>query len=1051
MEASLAARHVVGVADFVLLEDFTNIAAFIDNLNKRFSENIIYTYIGPVLISVNPYKAVRGLYDNSVISMYRNVNFYELPPHIYAVSDVAYRSMRRDHLDQCILISGESGAGKTEASKTILQYIAAVTVASSASVHASQAVDVNTVKDRLLQSNPILEAFGNAKTLRNDNSSRFGKYMDVQFDFMGLPVGGIILNYLLEKSRVVCRAEGERNFHIFYQLLNSGDTALLSSLHLVPDTNVYHYTRHQSLNGTLYDSNIDKKHFTELQHALNICDFSADEKQMLFSVVAFVLHVGNIQFVDINGNIAVAALDTLKLIDSLIGCGYENLLKALTYRSITAEGNKVSSPLTYEQAIYARDALAKGVYDRLFVWLVKHINKSLTRKTTSSTCVLGILDIYGFEILQTNSFEQFCINFCNEKLQQLFIMLTLKSEQEEYLSEGIEWETVEYFDNKIICDLVESKPTGIIAMMDDECTRPGTATDISFLASLSRQLANHRHFMSQTTATNTSERKAIQRHEFCLIHYAGPVTYNVNGFLDKNSDLLYRDLKQVMMTASNRVVAQMFEPSELESKRRPETAGTQFKNSVSQLMLILSSKQPSYVRCIKPNEDKKPGLFVSQTVRHQVTYLGLMENLRVRRAGFAYRRLYEQFLARYKSLCVQTWPNYHGSARDGVQLICQQLHYEADDYRLGRTKLFIRIPRVLFATEDALQVRKHQLATMLQANYKAYHQRKQFLQLKASAVKMESVVRMFLAKRLLQRRRQAAEQVRRYIKGFITRYGPPTEDNQRFIRIMKYNYLMSLRDKLPHSVLDKTWPSCPRALQQTSQLLHVLCINNLARKYRLSLTTDNKKQLQLKVLAESLFKDKKRSYQASIPKLFQHNRLHGAHVSLFDNVFKRKIQTETERVVYCCLVTKYDRHGYRPRSRVLIVTTEAVYVLLDKDFKLKQKIAFSTLSGVSLSPLSDELFVLHTDTDTNSGKHVKSDWIFVADSVIELLVFLCSVKPNTNLTFADNNTIACNVSATKQVHIDFDTTPTAAAAASQMIRKASKQRLSVMVPMLQAS
>jgi myosin-1 len=419
-----------------------------------------------------------------------------------------------------------------------------------------------------------------------------------------------------------------------------------------------------------------------------------------------------------------------------------------------------------------------------------------------------------------------------------------------------------------------------------------------------------------------------------------------------------------------------------------------------------------------------------------------MENLRVRRAGFAYRRLYEVFLARYKSLCSHTWPNYSGSARNGVELICQQLSYQPDDYRLGRTKLFIRFPRVLFSTEDALQSRKQELATLIQARYRCYHQRCRFLKMKHAAVKMESVVRMFIAKKLLERRRRAAQTIRRYIKGFMTRDGPPTEDNQRFIRYMKFNFLMTLKEHLPGSILDKSWPRAPRSLQQTSTLLHKLFIQNLARRYRLALTPDRKHQLTLKVLAESLFLNKKQSYRGTIPQPFINNRLDGVHSSHRDNVFAKKLNIATEHILYSCLVTKYDRHGYTARQRILIVTSAAVYILNDKDFKLKQKIPFCNLTNVSVSSLSDGVFVLHTDTETSSGKHTKTDWIYVAEHVIELLVYLCTVYDKSKLVFADNNTIACNVTTNKQVHIDFGTGPTT----SQVVKRASRQRLSVIVP-----
>lgn len=359
MENELTKRDHVGVQDFVLLEDFQNPDAFRENLKKRFSENLIYTYIGPVLVSVNPYK-VLDIYNKDIIESYRNVNFYELPPHIFAIADAAYRSMRGENRDQCVLISGESGAGKTEASKKLLHYIAA------SSTHSSE---VERVKDRLLKSNPVLEAFGNAKTNRNDNSSRFGKFMDIQFDYKGAPVGGHILNYLLEKSRVVQHATGERNFHIFYQLLCSRNHDLLERVNLAADPNQYHYLRQgQSISVASVN---DKENFEEICQAMKICDFSSTEQESLFAIVAAVLHLGNITHVEDQGVAKLSHNGHETYVADLLGCPKEQLITALENRTIDVRQEKMKTPLNSEQAIYVRDALAKGIYDRLFTWIVK--------------------------------------------------------------------------------------------------------------------------------------------------------------------------------------------------------------------------------------------------------------------------------------------------------------------------------------------------------------------------------------------------------------------------------------------------------------------------------------------------------------------------------------------------------------------------------------------------------------------------------------------------------------------------------------------------------
>lgn len=426
----------------------------------------------------------------------------------------------------------------------------------------------------------------------------------------------------------------------------------------------------------------------------------------------------------------------------LLGCIEIELKAALTNRTIEARGDVVTSPLNRDTAIYARDALAKAIYDRLFTWLVKRINSSLHSNAMNrkKNQVMGILDIYGFEVFPKNSFEQFCINYCNEKLQQLFIELTLKSEQEEYDREGIEWIPIQYFDNKVICNLIEEKHKGIISLLDEECLRPGATSDASFLSKLNDQLSSHKHYISHRKAP-TVVQKTMGRDEFRLIHYAGDVTYNTNGFLDKNNDMLFRDLKEIMSKADNTIIRSCFPIKEITNKRRPHTAVSQFKKSLNELIDILMCLEPSYIRCIKPNDLQRANIFNDKLVLHQVKYLGLLENLRVRRAGFAYRRVYEIFLHRYKCLSARTWPNYNGDAKKGVQCLINDLGYGRDDFRMGKTKIFIRFPKTLFATEDAFQLKKHDIASIIQSRWKGYKQREIYLRIRNAAIVVQTYCR----------------------------------------------------------------------------------------------------------------------------------------------------------------------------------------------------------------------------------------------------------------------------------------------------------------------
>eukprot|EP00062_Callorhinchus_milii_P016341 gi/632967534/ref/XP_007900031.1/ PREDICTED: unconventional myosin-Ih isoform X2 [Callorhinchus milii] len=861
MEGALTARDRVGVQDFVLLDSYTSEMAFLDNLRKRFRENLIYTYIGTLLVSVNPYKELE-IFTCKQMELYQGVNFFELPPHIYAIADNAYRLMCTEYKNHFILISGESGAGKTEASKKILQYYAMTCPTTE---------QLQIVRDRLLLSNPVLEAFGNAKTLRNDNSSRFGKYMDIQFSFMGAPVGGHILSYLLEKSRVAHQNHGERNFHIFYQLLEGGENELLRWLGLERNAHQYHYlvqgqcAKVSSIN--------DKNDWKTVRKAFSVIDFNENNIDDLLGIIASVLHLGNIKFeVDNRGHSLITNDTQIRWISKLLGVPVTVLQEALTHKRIETKAEEVLSPLSVEQAFCARDAVAKAIYGRTFTWLVNKINVSLANRDPSRKTVIGLLDIYGFEVFDVNSFEQFCINYCNEKLQQLLIELTLKSEQEEYEAEGIQWEPIQYFNNKIICDLVEERHRGIISILDEECLRPGEATDFTFLMKLEEKEGSHPHFLTHKLADQKT-RKTLRRADFRLLHYAGDVTYSVIGFLDKNNDLLYRNLKEVMCGSSNLIVKQCFSLSELDIKKRPETVATQFKNSLMGLMDILMSKEPSYIRCIKPNDGKQAGRFDDVLVRHQVKYLGLMEHLRVRRAGFAYRRKFEIFLQRYKSLCPDTWPHWHGPPSEGVERLVKYIGYKPDEYKMGRTKIFIRFPKTLFATEDAFQVIKHALATKLQANYKAYHQRGVYQKQRNAAIKVETYWRGILARQYAAKRAWAVKVIKKFIKGFINRKQPVGPENEDFLAFTRSNYLLKLRSQLPKTVLDKSWLKPPAIMEKSSELLKVLHTRMLVRRFCRGISSQRKFQMQQKAVASAIFKGKKDGYSLSVARAFSDTRL----------------------------------------------------------------------------------------------------------------------------------------------------------------------------------
>ncbi|XP_071207733.1 unconventional myosin-Ih-like isoform X2 [Salvelinus alpinus] len=1001
MEGSLTARDRVGIQDFLLLDAYTSESAVLDNLRKRFNENLIYTYIGTLLVSVNPYKEL-GIYTKKQMDIYMGVNFFELPPHIYALADNVYRTMLTETNNHFILISGESGAGKTEASKKILQFYA---------VSCPSTKLLDNVRDRLLLSNPVLEAFGNAKTLKNDNSSRFGKYMDIQFDHMGGAVGGHILSYLLEKSRVVHQNHGERSFHIFYQLVEGGEEDLLRWLGLERNCQRYSYLVQVGEGECAKVSSVnDKSDWKTVRKALSIIEFSESNIESLFAIIGSVLHLGNVTFVaDSQGYATLNNSPEIHWLSKLLGIPAQVIQVGLTHRKIEARSEELLSPFTVDQAVYAKDALAKAIYGRTFTWLVNELNESLANKDSSRKTVIGLLDIYGFEVFSVNSFEQFCINYCNEKLQQLFIQLTLKSEQEEYEMEGIEWESVPYFNNKIICDLVEEKFKGIISVLDEECLRPGEATDMTFLEKLEEKMGGHPHFVTHKLADQKT-RKTLERGDFRLLHYAGEVTYCVVGFLDKNNDLLYRNIKEVMRQSKNAIVKHCFPSTEPDSKKRPETVATQFKSSLVGLTEILMSKEPWYVRCMKPNEGKQPGLFDDVLVRHQVKYLGLMEHLRVRRAGFAYRRRYEIFLQRYKPLCPDTWPNWKGTAAEGVECLIKHLGYKPDEYKMGRTKIFIRHPRTLFATEDAFEVCKHELATRIQAKYKGYRVKGDYMRQRQAATKIETCWRGMKARRERDKRAWAVKVIKRFIKGFMTRNQPACVDNTEYLAFVRQNYLTRLKENLPKTVLDKnTWLTPPPIMQEASQMLRKLYTRHMVRRYVQGIMTERKAQLQIKGLTSSIFKGTKENYPHSVGIPFVDTRIReeDIHIKVYQMI-------RQERIKYSVPVVKYDRNGFRPRFRQLIYTGSAAYLV--EEAKIKQRVEFNNLKGVSVSTLSDNFLILHVQCEDIKQK---GDLVLQCDYLFEALTKLCLVANKHNFIKVVQGSVKFDIQPGREGFVDF--------------------------------
>uniref|UniRef100_A0A8B9HTB0 Myosin IG n=1 Tax=Astyanax mexicanus TaxID=7994 RepID=A0A8B9HTB0_ASTMX len=841
-----------GKSDFVLLDEVT-MEQFLDNLKMRFEKGRIYTYIGEVVVSVNPYRQM-DIYGKDAIDAYRGRELYENPPHLYAVADAAYKAMKRRAKDTCIVISGESGAGKTEASKYIMQYIAAIT-------NPSQRLEVESVKNVLLKSNCVLEAFGNAKTNRNDNSSRFGKYMDINFNFNGDPTGGHINNYLLEKVK----------------LLRGGSEDMLKSLHLNKDPTDYTYTQQGA--------------------SVTTVSFS-----LTFRVIAVI--AGNLQFVSDGESVQLSEGDAVQHIAELTSAEPESVKKALLYRTVATGGGEVIEKGHSEQeASYGRDAFAKALYERLFGWIVGRINSVIEVKDYNpalhgKNTVIGVLDIYGFEIFDNNSFEQFCINYCNEKLQQLFIELILKQEQAEYNREGITWQHIDYFNNQIIVDLVEQPHKGIISILDDACLTAGKVTDTVCLDSMNQKLGQHAHYTSRKLCP-TDKTMEFNRH-FRIRHYAGDVTYSVESFLDKNKDPLFQDFKRLMFNSLDPVLTEMWPDGKLsitEVTKRPLTAATLFKNSIIALVDKLACKEPYYVRCVKPNEVKSPMLFDEARCRHQVAYLGLLENVRVRRAGFAYRQPYERFLQRYKMTCEYTWPNHlMSSDREAVEAIVVQHGFEGD-VAYGLTKLFVRTPRSLFTLEQERAALIPILVLFLQKVWRGALARMRCRQMRAIYTIMGCYKRYKVKAHFWEVERRFAN-VRN-----MSDYGKSVE-----------------------------WPTPPAALMQFHRITQHLHRRWRARQIVKNIPPSDMPEVRAKVAALGA--------------------LSGERV---DWGFNRAWERDYLANLYCSFLSSSTK------DRALLITDKHIYKLEHKKhFKMQKRMPIETVTSLSVTSGSDQMVALHT-------------------------------------------------------------------------------------------
>uniref|UniRef100_A0A7N5JHJ5 Myosin heavy chain 14 n=1 Tax=Ailuropoda melanoleuca TaxID=9646 RepID=A0A7N5JHJ5_AILME len=712
-----------------------NEASVLHNLRERYYSGLIYTYSGLFCVVINPYKQL-PIYTEAIVEMYRGKKRHEVPPHVYAVTEGAYRSMLQDREDQSILCTGESGAGKTENTKKVIQYLAHVASSPKGrkepGVPAASTLSYGELERQLLQANPILEAFGNAKTVKNDNSSRFGKFIRINFDVAGYIVGANIETYLLEKSRAIRQAKDECSFHIFYQLLGGAGEQLRAELLLEPCSHYRFLT-----NGPSSSPSQERELFHETLESLRVLGFTPDEITSMLRIVSAVLQFGNIVLKRERNNDQASMPDNTaaQKLCRLLGLGVTDFSRALLTPRIKVGRDYVQKAQTKEQADFALEALAKATYERLFRWLVLRLNRALDRSPRQGASFLGILDIAGFEIFQLNSFEQLCINYTNEKLQQLFNHTMFILEQEEYQREGIPWTFLDFgLDLQPCIDLIErpANPPGLLALLDEECWFP-KATDKSFVEKVAQEQGGHPKFQRP--------RNLRDQADFSVLHYAGKVDYKANEWLMKNMDPLNDSVAALLHMSTDKLTAEIWKDVEgivgLEQVSslgdgppggRPRrgmfrTVGQLYKESLSRLMATLSNTNPSFVRCIVPNHEKRAGKLEPRLVLDQLRCNGVLEGIRICRQGFPNRILFQEFRQRYEILTPNAIPKGFMDGKQACEKMIQALELDPNLYRVGQSKIFFRAG-VLAQLEEERDLKVTDIIVSFQAAARGYLARK---------------------------------------------------------------------------------------------------------------------------------------------------------------------------------------------------------------------------------------------------------------------------------------------------------------------------------------
>ncbi|XP_002697867.2 unconventional myosin-Vb isoform X2 [Bos taurus] len=745
---------LVGENDLTALS-YLHEPAVLHNLKVRFLEsNHIYTYCGIVLVAINPYDQL-PIYGQDVIYAYSGQNMGDMDPHIFAVAEEAYKQMARDEKNQSIIVSGESGAGKTVSAKYAMRYF--TTVSGSAS-------DTN-IEEKVLASSPIMEAIGNAKTTRNDNSSRFGKYIQIGFDKRYRIIGANMRTYLLEKSRVVFQADDERNYHIFYQLCAAASLPEFKELALTCAEDFFYTSQGGN---TVIEGVDDAEDFEKTRQAFTLVGVRESHQISIFKIIASILHLGNVEIqAERDGESCRVSPEDEHLSDfcRLLGVELSQMEHWLCHRKLVTTSETYVKTMSLQQVVNARDALAKHIYAQLFHWIVEHVNKAL-HTSLKQHSFIGVLDIYGFETFEVNSFEQFCINYANEKLQQQFNSHVFKLEQEEYMKEQIPWTLIDFYDNQPCIDLIEAK-LGILDLLDEECKVP-KGTDQNWTQKLYDRHSGSQHF----------QKPRMSNKAFIVIHFADKVEYLSDGFLEKNRDTVYEEQINILKASKFPLVADLFHdgkdsaptatasskinirssrpPVKASNKEHKKTVGYQFRSSLHLLMETLNATTPHYVRCIKPNDEKLPFHFNPKRAVQQLRACGVLETIRISAAGYPSRWSYHDFFNRYRVL-VKKRDLANSDKKAICRSVLESLIKDPDKFQFGRTKIFFRAGQVAYL--EKLRADKFRAATiMIQKAVRGWLQKVKYRRLKGATLILQRYCRGYLARRLAKhlRRTRAA-------------------------------------------------------------------------------------------------------------------------------------------------------------------------------------------------------------------------------------------------------------------------------------------------------